>query len=472
MAATVSLTKGSGRSSAPRAAEQDTAGAFRVLIIDEDCDKDPLALEFLSDALRDLPFRIDRASGMDRAVRVIEQQHPGLALLHSIHPDFDGLEKILDVDPGVDVMIVAGHGSADGAIDAIRRGAYDYMVTPISLMRLKQRLHQWADDGHQRNRTYQLDSELVRAFQLAGIVGRSPAMLEVFSKIRRIAPHFQTAIVAGETGTGKELVAKVLHQLSPRSSGPFVVCNCTAIPEHLFESELFGHVRGAFTGAVQDHVGFAKAAHGGTLFLDEIGELPLSLQPKLLRFLQNREIQRLGSPRPEQVDVRVVAATNQDPRVLVRERKLREDFYYRLCALQITLPRLEDRKEDLPMLQRHFLDLYGTRFAKGRVNLTRRAQAAMARYSWPGNIRELENVIAGCCMMAEGSVIDLPYLPEALRSAGRARETGSGILSMAQVHVLHAQQVLRELNGNRARAAAILGISRATLYRILANDGS
>jgi DNA-binding NtrC family response regulator len=355
------------------------------------------------------------------------------------------------------------------AVDAIRKGAFDYITKPFSIDRLQRKLAAWLADAQARQHTLRLDSELVRAFQLEGIIGRSPAILEVFSKIRRIAPHFQTALITGETGTGKELAARALHRRSPFAAGPFVVCNCAAIPEHLFESELFGHVRGAFTGATQDRPGFAKAAHGGTLFLDEIAEIPLSSQAKLLRLLQNREVQRLGTSRPEQIDVRIVAATNRDLRTLVSEHKIREDLYYRLSMIDVKLPRLADRREDLPLLQRHLLDLYSARYSKAPVHLTRRAQAALSKYSWPGNIRELENVLAACCMMTEGEPVDVRNLPEAFSSNNSQEMTGLGALrSLAEVERDHARRVLEHTCGNRAQAAAILGISRATLYRLIA----
>ena len=209
-------------------------------------------------------------------------------------------------------------------------------------------------------------------------------MLEVFSKIRRVAPHFHTALVTGESGTGKESAAKALHQLSPNPSGPFVVCNCAAVPENLFESELFGHIRGAFTGALQDKRGYVEAASGGTLFLDEITEVPLTVQAKLLRLLQNREIQRVGSSRTAQIELRIVAATNRDLRGLVADGKLREDLYYRLSMIEVKLPRLADRREDLPLLERHFLDRFAARYKKPSLTLSRRAQAMISRLCLAG----------------------------------------------------------------------------------------
>lgn len=440
---------------------------FDVVIIDDD----PRMVRLLAEVIESPAFDISTATDIEDGLQLVMERRPAVVLLDLIMPrvqGFEALDRIVAIDPGMDVMMITGHYCPSSAVEAIQRGAYDYITKPFSADEIRRKLNTWTEAARLRSHTARLDRDLIEAFQLGGIIGRSPAILEVFSRIRRIAPHFQTVVVTGETGTGKESAAKALHTFGPVSSGPFVVCNCAAIPENLFESELFGSVRGAFTGSTQDRPGFVQAANGGTLFLDEIGELPLNLQPKLPRLLQNRENQKLGSSRVERVDVRVVAATNRDLRTLVKERKLREDLYYRLSTVELRLPRLAERKEDLPMLQRHFLDLYASRFGKGRMNLTRRAQAAMSKYSWPGNVRELENVIAGCCMMVEGSLIDVYHFPESLRvSEGQIVEEDCA-MNMAQMHAHYARRVLQQVNGNRARAASILAISRATLYRLLA----
>ena len=296
-------------------------------------------------------------------------------------------------------------------------------------------------------------------------------MLEVFSKIRRIAPHFQTALVTGQSGTGKESAAKALHQLSPNPTAPFVVCNCAAISENLFESELFGHVRGAFTGAAHDKQGFVEAARGGTLFLDEITEIPIAVQAKLLRLLQNREIQRVGSSRASQIDLRIVAATNRDLRGLVTDGKLREDLFYRLSMIEVKLPRLADRREDLPLLQRHFLDRFAARYKKPTLNVSRRAQAMLSGYTWPGNIRELENVIGYACMMTESETIDIRDLPDYLHACVTPGPTEEEVLvSMRNMELRHLHRVLEHVGGNRGKAAEVLEISRTTLYRLLEEE--
>jgi transcriptional regulator with PAS, ATPase and Fis domain len=253
----------------------------------------------------------------------------------------------------------------------------------------------------------------LHAAQFEGIVGRSPLMWEMFSRIRRVAPHYRAALIIGETGAGKDLVAQSLHKLS-RPSGRFVVLNCSAVVETLFESELFGHMRGAFTGAVRDKSGLVEHAEQGNLFLDDIGDMPMGTQAKLLRVLQNQEVQRIGSLTPRKVDVRVVAATNKDLRQAIAQKEFREDLYYRLSMVEINVPALSERMEDLTLLTHHFVKKFAGQYGKQIHGLTRRAQIVLSRHPWPGNVRELENVIGHACMMAIGEVIDVADLPEHL----------------------------------------------------------
>ena len=293
-------------------------------------------------------------------------------------------------------------------------------------------------------------------------------MLQVFARIRRIAPHYRTALITGASGTGKELVAAALHRLSPVANNRMAVCNCSAIVETLFESELFGHVRGAFTGATQDKVGLFEFAHGGTVFLDEIGEISLEMQSKLLRVLENREIQRVGSPQVKKVDVRVIAATNRNLPELIAEKKFREDLYYRLSMVEVELPRLSERREDLPLLERFFVEHFAEQYGRSFKGITPRAQIVLARYGWPGNIRELRSMLGSACMMAEGEMIDVRDLPERIRT--RAAETKDDdpneLLPLAEVERRHVLKVLDQVGGNKVHAAKILGINRATVYRI------
>ncbi len=296
-------------------------------------------------------------------------------------------------------------------------------------------------------------------------------MLEVFDRIRRVAPHFQTVLVTGETGTGKELVARALHRLSPVASSRLAACNCSAIVDTLFESELFGHVKGAFTGATQDKAGLFEYAGGGILLLDEIGDMPLNTQAKLLRALESGEYQRVGSPAVRKASVRVIAATNRKLIDMMARNLFREDLYYRLSMIEIHLPRLTDRKEDLPILSRYFIERYSAKYEKRIRGLTPRAQLALGRYPWPGNVRELENVLGHACMMAEKDMIDVRDLPENLRRGTFvANLDDQEIAPLAEVYRDYVRCVLERVGGNKVRAARALGINRATLYRFLRED--
>jgi transcriptional regulator with PAS, ATPase and Fis domain len=323
-------------------------------------------------------------------------------------------------------------------------------------------------DATARQNTLRLDQELIDAYQFEGMVGRSPLMLEVYAKIRRIAPHFGTVLVTGATGTGKELAARALHRLSPASRGPFVVCNCSALVDTLVESELFGYVRGAFTGATQDKIGLFEHADGGAIFLDEIGELSPAAQAKLLRVLQNHQVQRVGSLTPRNIDVRVIAATHRNLKHMVRDGLFREDLFYRLAVVEIPLPILANRREDLPLLERYFVEKFSKEYGKPISGLVRRAQTRLAAYPWPGNVRELENVIGNAAMMANGSLIDIADLPERLQ--GPLNEDlvgGEAFLSLEELQRRHILRVLEGVGGNKARAAEVLGIGRATIYQLL-----
>jgi DNA-binding NtrC family response regulator len=372
------------------------------------------------------------------------------------------------VDAGVDVILITAHYSAESAVEAIQKGAADYMTKPIEIEKLRSRISSLLDDAEMRQKTLRLDQELIDAYQFEGMVGRSPLMLEVYAKIRRIAPHFRTVLVTGATGTGKELAAKALHRLSPAARGPFIVCNCSALVENLVESELFGYVRGAFTGATQDKVGMFEHADGGSIFLDEIGELAPAAQAKLLRVLQNRQVQRVGSLTPRNIDVRVIAATHRDLKKMVREGHFREDLYYRLGVVEIPMPVLANRREDLPLLERYFIQKFSAEYNKPIAGLVRRAQTRLATYPWPGNVRELENVIGNACMMTDANLIDINDLPDRLRGP-LTEELGGDetFLPLEELQRRHILRVLEGVGGNKARAAEVLGIGRATIYQLL-----
>src|SRR5579862_9131441 len=301
-------------------------------------DDDPHALELIAEALQQEGLEILTACDPEEGVRLVLRRRPQIVLVDLVMPKLNGidvLERIMDAAPETEVILITAHYSTESAVEAIRKGASDYLNKPLSLDLLNERVSKLIDEARLRQRALRLDGELARTCQFEGMVGRCPQMLEVFSRIRRVAPHYRAALVTGETGTGKELVAAALHRLSPASSNRFVICNASAVVETLFESELFGHVKGAFTGATHDKMGLIEHAHGGTLFLDEIGDMPMSTQAKLLRALQNQEVQRVGSLGIRKVDVRVVAATNHDLHAAMGEKRFREDLYYRLSMVEI-----------------------------------------------------------------------------------------------------------------------------------------
>jgi len=443
----------------------------RLLVIDNEA----LSVELIKDALFDSGLEILTSSDAADGFQLLKQLRPRIVILDLMMPGLNGLEmlgQILGIDPGIEVILMTAHYSTEAAVEAIQKGACDYLNKPLNPEKLRQRILQLRSEAEERHKTYCLDHELLNACQFEGIVARSPMMLEVFAKIRRVAPHFRTVLVTGATGTGKELVARALHRLSPAGSDPFVVCNCSAIVESLLESELFGYVKGAFTGATQDKLGVFEYANQGTVFLDEIGELPFTAQSKLLRVLQNHEIQRVGSPVPRTVDVRVIAATNRNLLSMVNEGTFRADLYYRLAMVEIKLPGLVERREDLPLLERYFLQKFATEYNKPVTGLTRRAQARMANYSWPGNIRELENVIGNACMMVDGTIIDVDDLSEPIRSQiSQIREIPAQddtLISLEELQKRHTIRVLERVGGNKSQAAEILGVSRATIYQMLA----
>jgi len=443
---------------------------FKLLAIDDD----PQTLSLIADALGDEGLEILTAETPDAGFEMFLQLRPRIVLLDLIMPGVSGmdvLKRMIASDPGSNVIVISAHYSAESAMEAIQQGACDYLTKPLDFRRLRHRIASFLAEAEIRRRTLLLDKELVQACQFEGIVSRSPLMLDIFAKIRRVAPHSRTVLVTGATGTGKELVARALHRLSQASSGRFVACNCSALVDSLVESELFGYVKGAFTGATQDKAGLFENADEGVIFLDEIGDLSPGAQAKLLRVLQDHHVRRVGSSVSRNVDVRVIAATNRDLRKMVREGQFREDLYYRLAVVEISLPPLANRREDLPLLQRYFVERFAAEYGKPILGLTRRAQGIMATYPWPGNIRELENVVGNACMMVDGKFIDINDLPERIRTPlTEASVIDEGLLPLVEVQRRHVMRVLERVGGNKARAAEILGLSRSAVYLLLSRQ--
>ena len=435
-------------------------------------DDDPQHLALVRDALEKEPLEILTAQDPEAGFDLFLQVRPRIVLLDFVMPKISGMEmldRMMAADPAANVIVVTGHYSTESAIEAtIQKGACDYLTKPLNIERLRSRIASLLSEAEVRHKTLLLDQELLEACQFEGIVSRSPLMLEVFARIRRVAPHFRTLLITGATGTGKELVARALHRLSPAQPDRFVAFNCSGLVESLADSELFGYVRGAFTGATQDRMGLFESADRGTVFLDEVGELSPGAQAKLLRVLQDHQVRRVGSSAPRSVDVRVIAATNRDLRAMVREGKFREDLYYRLAVVDIELPTLANRRDDLPLLERHFVQKFSAEYKKPVSGLTRRAQSRMATYLWPGNVRELENVIGNACMMTQGKFLDINDLPERFHGESSSTlVTDDALLPLEEVQRRHVLRVLELVGGNKAQAADILGVARSTMYELL-----
>ncbi len=437
-------------------------------------DDNPGSLELLSNALEGHGISIFTAEDPEYGLDLIYEKHPQVVLTDLVMPKMSGidvLERVMEFDPAIDVILMTAHYTTETAVEAIKKGASDYLNKPVPLNILRERVGKLVEEARRRQRSMQLEDELAAASEFQGLVGRSPRMWDVYSRIRRIAPHYRTALITGETGTGKDLAAQAIHRLSPASSGRYVVLNCSAVVETLFESELFGHVKGSFTGAATDKVGMVEHAHGGTLFLDEIGDMPLATQAKMLRVLQNQEVQRVGSLSTRKVDIRVVAATHHDLKAAVAQGKFREDLYYRLSMVEIRLPRLAERLEDLPLLERHFLAKFAAQYKREIGAITQRAQVILASHSWPGNVRELENTIGYACIMTMGDTIDVQDLPEHLLHPAGVRvstqvavpQPPDGVVALEDQERILVQQALEKSNGNQSQAARLLRIGRDAL---------
>jgi two-component system response regulator HydG len=422
------------------------------------------------------------SNGRD-AIAQLQARKADLVMVDLRMPDVGGLDvlrAIRDIDPACQAVLMTGYASVDTAVEAIKLGATDYLSKPLDFARLEQLLAGVREDLERRRSLMSIESDVARRLEFCGMIGRGPAMQELFGMIRRLAPHVRTALVTGPTGTGKELVARGLHRLGPRCDRRFVTVNCSAVVETLFESELFGHVRGAFTGATDNKPGLFELADNGTLFLDEIGELPLTVQAKLLRVLELGEVHRVGSLEPRKVNVHVIAATNRDLRAEVAAGRFRSDLYYRLNIVEIALPPLRDRREDIPYLTAAFVHETSERLRKPLVGMTPGAERLLGLAPWDGNVRELRNVIERACILADGDFIterelavSMPHLQYA-KSQGvspaaapsSADGPGAGEL-LATVEREHIQRALLRANGNKKAAARMLGLSRRALYRRL-----
>jgi len=385
--------------------------------------------------------------------------------------DFALLKAVKDFDPLLEVILIGPEAPGTKMIEAISLGAVDYLVRPLEEGAVLSLLKKIEDKILLRKETYELEQELAKKYTFEGMVSRNYSMLDVFSLIERLAKHPISVLITGDTGTGKEMVARALHHLSPRRDRKFTVCDCTAVPETLFESEVFGFERGTFTGAEKSKPGILRLADKGTIFLDEISEIPFSSQTKLLRAIEERQFRPLGSNEVVHVDVRIICATNRNLREEVKKGRFREDLFHRVNVAGIHLPPLRQRKEDIPLLCSHFLERYNVKYHKNVRGISQRAKKVLAGYDWPGNVRELENLIERAVMVTREQFIDIKDLPENLLVYQSEEEGGAAypyaMLSLEEVEKKHIQEVLRYSNYNKQRAARMLGLTRPALYRKL-----
>jgi len=439
----------------------------KILVVDDEA---PLR-EILQRGLTQMGgYSVEVAQNGQEAIEKMEKEIFDLILTDLMMPEMDGMELLKIIKgtrPDIPVIMMTAYGSIDTAVEAMKIGANDYITKPVDLRDLMLRISK----VHQENLLLQenrlLRQEVRKKFQFSNIIGKSRKMQEVFTLIEKVAPSNSTVIIYGGSGTGKELVAKAIHYNSPRAEHPFIAFNCSAIPETLVESELFGHMKGAFTGAVQTKKGLFEEANGGTLFLDEIATILPSVQVKLLRVLQEKEVMKIGSTERTKIDVRMIAATNEDLEANMKKGKFREDLFYRLHVFPIFLPDLRDRKEDIPLLAYHFLDLYTKEAKKEIKGISKEAMDLLLDYAWPGNVRELENAIERAVIMAEGELLVPQDLPKDL-AEGTSFLIRRGVKerkSLDEIKAEYILQILKETNGNKKVAADILKVNPRTLYR-------
>jgi two-component system response regulator HydG len=448
--------------------------APRLLVVDDQ----PEVLMVVERFGRRFGFEVTTCAGGADALARVPEFRPDVVIVDLQMPEIGGLDvlrAIRGADPECHVILMTGNPTLDTAIEAVKTGALDYLTKPLDFERMRGLLTTVREGINRRERLLEVEADVAGRFEFHGMIGRSAVMQQLFDSIRRLAPHVRTVLVTGETGTGKELVAKALHELGPRHARKFVTVNCSAVVENLFESELFGHVRGAFTGATETKVGLFEHADRGTLFLDEAGELPLALQAKLLRAVELGDVQRVGSLESRRVDVHVIAATNRNLRAESAAGGFRSDLFYRLSIIEIHLVPLRERREDIPYLTARFIKELAARLNRTITGVSAAAERLLQQAAWPGNVRELKNVIERACILGEGKILGERDVQNAMSPGPIGPALASGLdespadnhqrLSTAQRKEI--ERVLQEVGGNKAAAAKLLGVSRRSLYRWL-----
>jgi two-component system, NtrC family, response regulator HydG len=441
----------------------------RILVVD---DEEPIRkglARLISGMGHDVDLAPDAEEALQRALAV----PPDLVITDLQLPGRDGLQLVSDLkERGIEstLVILTAHGTIDSAVEATRRGVYDYLVKPVDPERLATVIMKGLERSAMRQEVLLLRREMIRSGRFQKLVGKSPPMLELYRLIDQVAPSTASVLITGASGTGKEVVARTIHTLSPRASARFIALSCVAIPETLLESEIFGHEKGAFTGATSSRPGCFELANGGTLFLDEIAEMPVALQSKLLRVLEERKVRRVGGTREIPIDVRVLAATNAPIEERLASGQFREDLYFRLNVITLSVPPLRNRMEDLPLLAQHFLQEYAGENGKAVVGFSEEALTLMRQYDWPGNVRELRNVIQRAVILCKSEEIQAFDLPPVVRPSVRRDSAGGGTLhvsvgtSLEEIERAVILETLEACGGNKTRAAATLGISPKTLH--------
>ncbi len=460
---------------AEKTASPDAAVGPIVLVVDDE----KSIVESLAKIFERESIAVVSAHDGPSALEILRRQRISVLLTDLMMPGLSGMDLLRaakTVAPEVEVVLMTAYGTVETAVEAMKEGAYDFVTKPLKRAHvvriIRNALDKQALVVENRALRAQLEEKRRRA-----VVGNALLWRRTMEIVMQASPSEATVLLLGESGTGKELLARAIHDHSPRGAGPFVPVNCAAIPETILEAELFGYEKGAFTGAAQRREGRFEAASGGTLFLDEIGEIPLHVQVKLLRVLQEGEVERLGAGgRPTRIDIRLVAATNRDLLRAVREGRFREDLYYRLNVISVSVPPLRDRRDDIPLLAEHFIQVYREKNAKHIVGLSRRALELLQGYSWPGNVRELENAIERAVVLSRSPTIGEDDLPREVRTQ-TAFEPGARVLSfpvgtpLDQVERLLIHETLRHTRGDKRLAAQLLGIATRTIYRKLESDG-
>ena len=436
-----------------------------ILIIDDD----EAILDSCSQVLKKEGYTVKKAKDGFKGLDYFKQEFFHLVFLDLKLPGLDGLEilkKIKEENPETPVIIITGYASIESAVEAMRIGAFDYMAKPFSPKELRVITNKALESRKILLENIYLRKELEARSEFDMVVGKSKAMEKVFDVVKRVSSTESTILIIGESGTGKEILAHEIHNHSLRRNGPFVVVDCGALVETLFESELFGHVRGSFTGAYETKHGRFEVADGGTIFLDEISNISLNIQAKLLRVVQEREVARVGSSKSIKVDIRILVATNEDLADAVKKGKFREDLFYRLSVVPINLPPLRERKEDIPILVKHFLQKYNKKTKKNINSISPQVKKALMKYDWPGNIRELENTIERAVVLSKGNNVEIETLIYHGISTDSAflNSIGKEFKTLEEVEKEYIRAVLKAQHGNKSKIAEILGVDRKTLW--------